>query len=496
MPLPITKRQKEVLDFIKKFISKKKYPPTLEEICAGLKLSAVSTVHQHIKTLAKKGYLKKAGNNARAIDIYESEPMIKVPLLGTIAAGQPIEAIENKEIIAVPKSKIPASSEVYALRVVGDSMIDENINNGDIVLVRQQTTANNGQKVVALIDNHEATLKKFYKEKGQIRLQPANKSMEPLIFRSGRDVAIQGIVIDVIQETGVDIPEIITEKKQNSETLKSDAPIRKYEQDYTSGKTVRIVQDDCIRFLKKLDDHSIDLITTDPAYSGMNNHLMLHSGRIVGKYADKGKENGRWFAEFQDTEENYKEFLAECKRVLKKDTGHLYIMFDSFSLLSLAPLMRKYFDVKNVIVWDKVNVGMGHYFRRQHEFIMFATNSNKRKLSSKSIPDVWKIKRIHNAQYPTQKPVEVFDMMIKASAGDNYTICDPFLGSGSSAIAAIKAKCNFIGCDISNKAFDVSENRIKTFLSIGNDPLQANGKSVNKKEITWPSLQAKRLFSL
>ena len=139
---------------------------------------------------------------------------------------------------------------------------------------------------------------------------------------------------------------------------------------------------------------------------------------------------------------------------------------------------------------------MGHYFRRQHEFIMFATNSNKRKLSSKSIPDVWKIKRIHNAQYPTQKPVEVFDMMIKASAGDNYTICDPFLGSGSSAIAAIKAKCNFIGCDISNKAFDVSENRIKTFLSIGNDPLQANGKSVNKKEITWPSLQAKRLFSL
>src|SRR3989338_3735793 len=126
--------------------------------------------------------------------------MVKIPLLGTIAAGQPIEAIENKETIAVPKSLISSSAEVYALRVIGESMIDENINDGDVVLVRQQETAENGQKVVALIDNHEATLKKFYKERVHIRLQPANKSMEPLIFRNGRDVSIQGIVLDVIRE--------------------------------------------------------------------------------------------------------------------------------------------------------------------------------------------------------------------------------------------------------------------------------------------------------
>ena len=105
-------------------------------------------------------------------------------------------------MIAVPKSKIPSSSEAYALRVLGSSMIDENINDGDIILVKQQTTADNGQKVVALIDNHEATLKKFYKERGHIRLQPANKSMEPLIFRNGRDVSIQGIVLDVIRDIG------------------------------------------------------------------------------------------------------------------------------------------------------------------------------------------------------------------------------------------------------------------------------------------------------
>lgn len=259
--------------------------------------------------------------------------------------------------------------------------------------------------------------------------------------------------------------------------------IKSYRSNYAPDKYVEIVQDDCIRFLKNLDDHSIDMIITDPAYSGMNNHLMLHKGRIVGKYADKGKENGRWFTEFQDTDENYQEFLAQCKRVLRGDTGHLYVMFDSYSLLSLAPLVRRYFDVKNVIVWDKINMGMGHYFRRQHEFIVFATNGNKRKLLSKSFPDIWKIKRIHNAKYPTQKPVEVFDMMIAASGEEDFVICDPFLGSGSSAIAAIKAGCSYIGCDISDKAFEVSENRIKTFISTGKDMLQTNSQLVGKNAV-------------
>ncbi|OGZ19517.1 MAG: repressor LexA, partial [Candidatus Nealsonbacteria bacterium RIFCSPHIGHO2_01_FULL_38_55] len=184
----LTKRQKEILDFVENYSQKKGYSPSFEEIRKKLKLASVSTIHFHISKLKQGGYLGKIENQARAISISSKEPMIKIPLLGTIAAGQPIEAIENKETIAVPKSLIPSSAEVYALRVVGKSMIDENINDGDIVLVRQQETAENGQKVVALIDNHEATLKKFYKERGHIRLQPANKSMEPLIFRNGRDV--------------------------------------------------------------------------------------------------------------------------------------------------------------------------------------------------------------------------------------------------------------------------------------------------------------------
>jgi SOS regulatory protein LexA len=145
--------------------------------------------------------------------------MVKIPLLGTIAAGQPIEAIQDKEMIAVPKSKIPRSAEVYALRVVGNSMVDENINDGDIILVRRQETAENGQKVVALIDNYEATLKKYYRERGHIRLQPANKNMEPIILRNGRDFAIQGIVLDVIRDIGmnnvkIDIPWLHKAKKK------------------------------------------------------------------------------------------------------------------------------------------------------------------------------------------------------------------------------------------------------------------------------------------
>ena len=198
----VTKRQKEVLDFITDYQERKGYAPSLDEIRKKLKLSSVSTAHFHVSKLRDLGYLSKEENKPRSIEAFGRETMVKIPLLGTIAAGQPIEAIQTKEMIAVPKSKIPSSSEVYALRVVGSSMIDENINDGDVVLVRQQETAENGQKVVALIDNHEATLKKFYKERGHIRLQPANKTMEPLIFRNGRDVLIQGVVLDVIRDGG------------------------------------------------------------------------------------------------------------------------------------------------------------------------------------------------------------------------------------------------------------------------------------------------------
>lgn len=232
-----------------------------------------------------------------------------------------------------------------------------------------------------------------------------------------------------------------------------------------SSRSVSIQQNDVITFLKTLSDNSVDLLVTDPAYSGMNNKLKLGKGRIVGKYSEKGTHQAKWFNEFEDTEENYHLFLSECKRVLNKETGHIYIMFDSFSLLTLGPIVRNYFDVKNLLVWNKVNIGMGHYFRRKHELILFATNGNTRKINSRSLPDIWDVKRIHNAKYPTQKPVEIFGKMLEASSKSGFTVCDPFLGSGSSAIASILYDCNFIGCDISEQSFELCSQRIQNFIS-------------------------------
>lgn len=253
----------------------------------------------------------------------------------------------------------------------------------------------------------------------------------------------------------------------------------------TENNMVSIYQDDSIEFLSKLPSNSIDLIITDPAYSGMNNKLKLGKGRIVGKYNEKGSKEGKWFTEFEDTEENYNKFLFQCKRVLKETTGHIYIMFDSFSLLTLGSFVRQYFDVKNLITWDKVNLGMGHYYRRRHEYIMFATKGNNRKIRNRCFPDVWRFKRIHNSKYPTQKPVEIFQTMIYASAEKNFVVCDPFLGSGSSAIAALKNNCKFIGCDISDKSVVLSKDRIIKFLETGIDELQKEPASLKDEKIFW-----------
>lgn len=226
---------------------------------------------------------------------------------------------------------------------------------------------------------------------------------------------------------------------------------------------------DCLAFLRSLPDASVDVITTDPAYSGMNQHLKLGRGRIVGHYS--GADNDRWFSEFHDDPATYREFLAECARVLKPDR-HLYLMFDSFSLITLGAIVREFFAVKNLIVWDKRSIGMGHYFRRRHEHVLFAAKGS-RKLSRKDIPDVWSIRRLMRAPYPTQKPVELFEAMLAGSAEPGFVVCDPFAGSGSAAIAALRHGCRFIGADVSERAVQFATARIAHFLETGIDREQA-----------------------
>jgi site-specific DNA-methyltransferase (adenine-specific) len=225
---------------------------------------------------------------------------------------------------------------------------------------------------------------------------------------------------------------------------------------------------DCIEFLRDLPDESVDLIVTDPAYSGMNQHMRFGHGRIVGHYGSA--DNERWFHEFSDDPDTYRVFLGECRRVLRRDR-HVYIMFDSFSMLSLGALVRDFFDVKCVVVWDKVHLGMGHYFRRRHEQIVFASKG-RRKLVRRDLPDVWAVPRIHRAAYPTQKPVRLFEMMIEASADPGFVVCDPFCGSGSSGVAALRLGCDFIGADIDPRAVDISRKRLSSLVTTGQDPLE------------------------
>ena len=193
----LTKKQKQILDFVKKYSAKKGFAPALEEIKKHFRLRSVATIHQHIATLRDKGYLHHQKNQPRGVEISKSERMVRVPIVGTITAGQPIEAIEiPSSMVTVSQKDLLASEKHYALRVKGESMIDEGIFDGDIVVIRQQTTADDGQTVVAIIDNNEATLKKIYKEKNRVRLQPANQTLLPFYHK---EVEVRGIVVKIIR---------------------------------------------------------------------------------------------------------------------------------------------------------------------------------------------------------------------------------------------------------------------------------------------------------
>ncbi len=192
----LTKRQKQILDFVTAYTKKHDFAPTHEEIKKRLKLRSVSNIHQHIEALRNKGYLDKIKNQPRGIEVPKSEKLIKIPFLGIIAAGQPIEAIEVPEMITIAKNDIGKFDNYYALRVQGNSMIDDGIYDGDTVVIRKQSIADNGQTVVAIINDNEATLKRIYREKDRFRLQPANPTLFPIYTK---EVEVRGVVVKIIR---------------------------------------------------------------------------------------------------------------------------------------------------------------------------------------------------------------------------------------------------------------------------------------------------------
>lgn len=201
----LTNRQKEVLQFIKKAIVKKGYPPTIREIGKAIGLSSPATIHTHLANLEAKGYLRRNETKNRAIEllvenefINKDNDVVLVPLLGTVTAGSPIEAIENpSEFFSLPVNLIPLKAEIFTLLVEGDSMINVGIYDGDVVIVQKQKVANNGEIVVAMTDENTVTLKTFYKEKDYFRLQPENNTFEPLILK---EVTILGKAIGLYRK--------------------------------------------------------------------------------------------------------------------------------------------------------------------------------------------------------------------------------------------------------------------------------------------------------
>lgn len=201
--MPLTKRQKEILDYIESFIEDKGYAPSFEEIAESFGYSSLATVHEHLSNLERKGYIRKSYNESRSIEMVgrnNGTPVVELPLLGAVAAGMPIEAIEDNQTLAVPPDMISRRRDNYVLRVEGNSMIEEQIRDGDYIVVQAQDRAEDGQMVVALVSDESATVKKLYREPGgRIRLQPANATMSP-IFVDAADVRIQGVVVGVIRK--------------------------------------------------------------------------------------------------------------------------------------------------------------------------------------------------------------------------------------------------------------------------------------------------------
>ena len=188
----LTNKQNEILNVIKRFIAEKGYAPTIRELCKLCNLSSTATMFVHLKNLTHKGYINQTESKFRTIELNvpneydkKNDSIIEVPLLGKVAAGNPIEAIENpNEFFSLPKELVPNNTEVFTLLVNGESMINAGILNNDIVIVKKTKNANNGEIVVAMTDENEVTLKRFYKENDHIRLQPENDFLEPIILNN------------------------------------------------------------------------------------------------------------------------------------------------------------------------------------------------------------------------------------------------------------------------------------------------------------------------
>lgn len=468
----LTKKQKSILNFIKTFIKKNEYSPSIEEIAHHFN-RAIGTIHEHLETLKGKGVLEKLANRSRAINIInkkQNTQSVEIPIVGTITAGQPIEAIEIPgDTINVQKTELGKNGTHYALKVRGDSMVKEGIFNGDIVIIRQQQTADDGQTIVAVIDDNEATLKKIYREKNRIRLQPANQHLLPF-FRT--EIEIRGVVEKIIRNLDNTItksPQIVSPSKiqLKTETTPESIFITK---DYELNRVYNI---DCLELTKQIKNNSIDLIFADPPYNLSGSNFKIKFTKSGG--TDLNTHKGNWDCYNNiDFEEFTKKWLSESFRILKNN-GSIWVAGTYHNIYLVGYLMKKIgFEVLNEVLWHKSdatpNLSCTRFVADHENFIwarkgkgnIFNYEKMKGMNGGKQMRSIWTKgkttggKKIH----PTQKPEWLLERIIAATSNPSGIIFDPFIGSGTTAVVAKKFERYYLGSELNQDFFKMAVQRI------------------------------------
>ncbi|KKT85588.1 MAG: Modification methylase [Parcubacteria group bacterium GW2011_GWD1_44_9] len=457
----LTKKQKRVLDYIEFYTQKHGFSPSHDEMRKHLKLSSVSTVNHYMKILQDKDYISREKNTARSVEIGKKKHLVNIPFKGYIAAGQPIEVVEEYETIAVPSSFV-STGNLFALGVKGDSMIDEGIFDGDTVIVRKQSSVEDGETAVALINNNEVTLKKIYKEKNRIRLEPANPRLKPLYVK---EVIIQGKVISTFRNI---------EEQNNKE-----------------GKTKldNIYRSDCVEFMKSMDENSVDLTVTSPPYDELRDYkgysfdfesiakqlfrVTKKGGVVVWVVGDKIKKGNKTLTSFkqslffQQIGFNVHDVMIYRKKNTPFMRSNAYTNCFEFMFVFSKDSPKTFIPLKVKTV------------RQGKEMLPFnkgADGVNKKILGElkpeKTMTNIWEYAVGYGGstsdrlafEHPAIFPERLAEDHILSWTKVGDVVFDPMCGSGTTCKMAAFNKRHYLGCDISQEYVELAKKRLKNAL--------------------------------
>jgi len=444
----LTKKQKKVLEYIESYTQKHGFSPSHDEIRKHLKLSSVSTVNHYMKILQEKGYIKRGKNIARSVEVDKKESIISIPFKGYIAAGMPIEAVEEFETISVP-SGLVSVGEHFALGIKGDSMIDEGIFDGDTVIIRKQNSVEDGETAVALINDNEVTLKKIFREKNRIRLQPANPNLKPFYVKK---VIIQGKVISTFRN--------LEEKEKRDEKFKFN----------------QFLCGDVLDMMKKIPDSSIHFAVTSPPYN---------VGKDYDNHNDKMKH--------QDYLDWLYKVWEETKRVLVPG-GRFAINIAPTGIRDFVAIHHDYIEqmkklgmkFRTEILWYKQTMlkrtawGSFKSPANPHivpswEYVLIFTKDQDRLDGDPKMADItkeefmqfsdgfWKIKpETQRKGHPAPFPEDLIYRLMKFYSYKGNNVLDMFGGTGTVAVIAERTGRNFVHIDISPQYCKVASDRLES----------------------------------